>query len=163
MKSGSTYHGKNSFRPSRKLSPRTNWGLHFRKEMSSISLRKLRHFSISRHFEVANIVSWKMFEKLCTTILRDYLYLLFLQHITNVNWMLVLFNLIHIFVLIIFVALLPWGVTLASCHLTESSCFEKKSRNACSEKSHSNKVNDMFIWWRDKLPKSAWRDCFPLK
>lgn len=86
-----------------------------------------------------------MFEKLCTTILRDYLYLLFLQHITNVNWMLVLFNLIHIFVLIIFVALLPWGVTLASCHLAEYSCFEKKSRNACSEKSHSNKVNDIFI------------------
>ena len=161
MKSGSTYHGKNSFRPSRKFPLRTNWGLHFRKEMSPTSSRKLRHFFNFKTFRSCE--HHRQLKNVCTTISRDYLYLLFLQHITNVNWMLVLFNLIHIFVLIIFVALLPWGVTLASCHLTKSSCFEKKSRNARSEKSHSNKVNDMFIWWRDKLPKSAWRDCFPLK
>ena len=87
-----------------------------------------------------------MFEKLCTTILRDYLYLLFFfttHHQRKLNVSVIQFN--SYFCLNNICSIVTMRGYTCILPLGRIFFFEKKSRNACSEKSHSNKVNDIFI------------------
>lgn len=96
----------------------------------------------------------------CLPLFKDYLYLIFtIHHLTY--WMLVLFNLIHICLNIYSIVTMrsdAWMLSLSFLVTWKNvlilSIFVQKVEIHI-QKSFSIAVYEMFVWWWDKLPKSA--------